>query len=288
LHGSKGRKAILKRITTDKYYTPIYLNGCKFTHAMQYVSLISDFGPASANVSMLKGMLVTTAPQLRAIDYFHELQPFNLLEAAYMARKAMVSLPVGSVHVVMVDALALPAPRILACRHQGHYFVAPDNGIIIMALEQQKVLGYSTTLHGTDTTFIEWAKKAASLVGIIANSSAPIVDEISLTAPANSTLTGIPFQCTILHIDSFGNVVTNFTRKQFEQNTAKGEFKLNFTSTQSISKISTHYNDVPEGKKLCRFNKVGYLEIAINNGNAAQLLGLAHRSKYNQIFITFR
>src|SRR3546814_5671305 len=77
-----------------------------------------------------------------------------------------------------------------------------------------------------------------------------------------------------LHIDSFQNVITNVNRKLFEEVGRGWPFELLFSRNESITALSRHYNEAPEGEKLCLFGISGYLEIAINKGNASGLLGL--------------
>jgi S-adenosylmethionine hydrolase len=78
----------------------------------------------------------------------------------------------------------------------------------------------------------------------------------------------------ILFIDNFENVIINITREQFEEQRAGRSFRIVFKREEVIDRISESYADVPEGEKLALFNSAGYLEIAINKGNAAGLLGL--------------
>jgi S-adenosylmethionine hydrolase len=69
-------------------------------------------------------------------------------------------------------------------------------------------------------------------------------------------------------------VITNIT-KEFFNNVQRGRrFVLYFKRNETINKLSWHYNEVPEGEKLCLFGISDHLEIAINKGNASGLLGL--------------
>jgi S-adenosylmethionine hydrolase len=78
----------------------------------------------------------------------------------------------------------------------------------------------------------------------------------------------------IIFIDNFENIVVNITHTQFEEQRKGRSFKIVFKRNEVISTISETYADVPEGEKLALFNAAGYLEIAINKGNAAGLFGL--------------
>jgi S-adenosylmethionine hydrolase len=78
----------------------------------------------------------------------------------------------------------------------------------------------------------------------------------------------------IIFIDNFENVVVNITQEQFEQQRKGRRFKIVFKRDEVIDRISGSYADVPQGEKLVMFNSAGYMEIAINKGNAAGLFGL--------------
>jgi hypothetical protein len=79
---------------------------------------------------------------------------------------------------------------------------------------------------------------------------------------------------SVIYIDSFQNVITNISKDLFSNIQQNRDFILYFRKNESISQLSWHYNEVPEGEKLCLFGISNYLEIAINKGNASGLLGL--------------
>jgi hypothetical protein len=79
---------------------------------------------------------------------------------------------------------------------------------------------------------------------------------------------------SVIYIDSFQNVITNISKDLFSTIQKGRDFILYFRKNESISQLSWHYNEVPEGEKLCLFGISNYLEIAINKGNASGLLGL--------------
>ena len=86
----------------------------------------------------------------------------------------------------------------------------------------------------------------------------------------------------IVFIDNFENVIVNITKREFEEHRKGRTFKIVFKRDEIIEKISTTYADVAEGEKLALFNSAGYLEIAINKGNAAGLFGLQSFSDRQQ------
>ena len=85
----------------------------------------------------------------------------------------------------------------------------------------------------------------------------------------------------IIFIDNFENVIVNITQEQFEEQRKGRKFRIVFKRDEEIDHISETYADMPEGQKLALFNSAGYLEIAINKGNAAGLFGLKGFSEKN-------
>ncbi|MBK9457299.1 MAG: SAM-dependent chlorinase/fluorinase [Bacteroidetes bacterium] len=81
-------------------------------------------------------------------------------------------------------------------------------------------------------------------------------------------------RASIIYIDRFGNLITNVTKSQFEKIRDGRNFVINYKRNEELREISGTYSEVPEGERLCLFNSSGNLEIAINKGNASQLLGL--------------
>jgi S-adenosylmethionine hydrolase len=97
----------------------------------------------------------------------------------------------------------------------------------------------------------------------------------------------------ILYIDAYENVIVNITKKQFEEARKGRDFKIRYSRNDSIVRISETYADVTPGEKLALFNAAGYLEIAVNRGNAAGLFGLSdyseqNKSKYSQARISYQ
>jgi len=86
----------------------------------------------------------------------------------------------------------------------------------------------------------------------------------------------------IIFIDHFENVIVNITQEQFEQQRKGRRFKIVFKRDEIIERISGSYADVPQGEKLVLFNSAGYMEIAINKGNAAGLFGLKGYNESSQ------
>jgi hypothetical protein len=94
--------------------------------------------------------------------------------------------------------------------------------------------------------------------------------------------------CEVVNIDAFENVVLDFTRSDLERMGDERKFAIRLPLFDPLSNIKLNYNDVIEGEALCRFNSSDYLEICINHGRAASLMGLKLGKRKNQVQIEFQ
>ena len=106
--------------------------------------------------------------------------------------------------------------------------------------------------------------------------------EIEVKNPLRPRMTDNFIEGQIIFIDHFENIIVNITRDEFEEKRRGRDFMISFRHGDKIEKISDHYSNVPEGEKLALFNSAGYLELAINKGNAAGLLGLSGFTEKSQ------
>jgi S-adenosylmethionine hydrolase len=247
---------------------------------MALVTLTSDIGHQDYLVGAVRGQLLGIDPGFQLVDVTHALSPFNYPQAAYVCRGAFRQFPQGTYHLVLVNLFDVKADHLLLIRHRGQYFLMADNGLITMILEEvpELVVGlpiakgamkntlYFTQLFGRAVRDIENGKRPEELgdVGV----------EIHVKNPLRPQLGNNWMEGQVIFIDHFENVVVNISREEFEEQRKGRSFKIVFKRDEMIDKISETYADAGEGEKLALFNAAGYLEIAINKGNAAGLLGL--------------
>jgi hypothetical protein len=259
---------------------------------MAYITLLSDFGLQDTSVAIAKGILMQQVPSATIIDITHEVQPFNKRQAAYLLGAAYPNFPEGTIHLALMDIFSAKNPLLVLSACAGQYFMGADNGLIPMALRDEKIESWQCLQLGKPQSFHDWLQQAGEIIEKLQNNTPqqlgfpPI--NLQHAAETKGSQPGT-IDCDVIHIDTFGNVVLNCTRKQIaEASAAGGQFSLRFIQYEEIRDISANYTDVKEGFKLCRFNSNGYLEISINNGNAASLFGLKVGSKHNNAQITFR
>jgi len=255
---------------------------------MPLITLISDIGQQDFLVGAVKGQLLQENIDFNIVDITHQLSPFNYPQAAYVCRNAIKNFPSGTYHLVLVNLFGEKPDHMLLAEHDGHYIGCADNGLLTMILEEvpQKVVSLSldktlqkNTLYCTNV----FAKAFNQLKnGIPIENIGDSNVSINVKNPLKPLLDKNWIEGQIIFIDNFENVIVNITREEFEEQRKGRSFKIMFKRDEVIDRMSESYADVIEGEKLALFNSAGYLEIAINKGNAAGLLGLQGFSEKQQ------
>ncbi|MDQ3842492.1 MAG: SAM-dependent chlorinase/fluorinase, partial [Bacteroidota bacterium] len=247
---------------------------------MSLVTLTSDIGDQDYLIGAVKGRLLRINPEFQIIDITHKLSPFNYPQAAYVCRSAIKNFPEFTHHIVLINLFESRPDQMLFAFHKDQYILCADNGLLGMILEDKPeiVIGIPMERSAIKNTLycIDIAAKAITQLA----NGAPIQrigipdTQYAEKNPLRPMLGEDWIEGQIIFIDNFENVVVNITKEQFEQQRKGRRFKIMFMRDEVIDRISSTYADVPQGEKLVLFNSAGYMEIAINKGNAAGLLGL--------------
>jgi S-adenosylmethionine hydrolase len=263
---------------------------------MGCITLLSDFGLQDASVASAKGMLMQQVPGNTIIDISHLVEPFHLQQAAYLLLAAYRHFPKGTCHVLLLDIFSEKSPRLVLCEKNGHYFLAPDNGVLSLAFGTRIEQVWQCFELVTPGIFGDWLNETGKIIGQLQTQTPQALGltPCTLKNAPNSWQPKIDehiIECHVIHIDRYENVVVNVTKEQFETHRQDRPFRIEFMRDEEISQLSTHVYNVHDGMKLCRFNATGFLEIAINRGGAASLFGFKlSREKhliYNSIKIYF-
>ncbi len=247
------------------------------------VTLTTDFGLQDPYAGQLRGAVLKGCPSATVVDLTHGVPPWDVVTAAVTIRTSFAFFPAGSVHLVVVDPGVGGHRPILAARGSGHLFVAPDNGILSLLINDRKLdivhrvahpdftpITASPTFHGRDLM----APVAAALAaGRPLTDLGPAIDPAELTmvivpagVPGDNRLLG-----QVQRIDRFGNVRTTIR-------TGPGLFDPNRFAWAEIGghrveRFHRTYTEAPAGALLALIDSGGYLEIAANQANAAEQLG---------------
>ncbi len=242
------------------------------------ITLTTDWRKADFYLGTVKGALLSHCPGAEIIDISHQVAPFSVYEAGFILRNAFHYFPKGTIHIVGVNA-EIKNPRYIAAKCDDHFFISADNGLFGLLGEETEIEAVQIDKWQRSSSFPEldiFTRVAAYLadgnkledLGTVTRSFAqvsalrPVFDEFSITGQ-------------VIYVDSFKNAITNITSNLFEKLVNQQKFEIRIQrNIFEINKICTSYADVPPGEVAAIFNSLNLLEIAINGGNAEQLLGL--------------
>ena len=262
---------------------------------MVCVSLLSDLGLQDASVASAKGILMqyTSCP---ITDITHLITPYHKQQAAYLLLSAYRNFPADTCHVLLFDVFYSSKPKMVLCRHEGHWFLAPDNGLLGIVFGDAIAEVMACFELELPNQFTTWLHETGKVIRLLSTPEAlhSAFKKCALNTDSSRfrpLITANVAECQVIHIDRYENVVINITKAQFIAAANGRNFRIEFARSENITEISTHYGSVREGVKLCRFNTAGYLEISINRGKAASLFGLKIINEgsliYNNVKIFF-
>jgi S-adenosyl-L-methionine hydrolase (adenosine-forming) len=252
---------------------------------MPLLTLTSDIGQQDFLMGAVKGQLLQANEKFSLVDISHNLSPFNYPQAAYVCRNAIKNFPAGTFHLILVNLFDEKPEHLLLAEHNGHFIGCADNGLLTMILEEvpQKTVALALDKNQQKNTIYCVSVFAQAFNDLYAGKKLEDIGDaevsIHVKNPLRPMLGNDYIEGQIIFIDNFENVIVNIHRDEFEEQRKGRSFKIVFKRDEVIDKISETYADVNEGEKLALFNSAGYLEIAINKGNAAGLLGLQNFSE---------
>jgi S-adenosyl-L-methionine hydrolase (adenosine-forming) len=246
------------------------------------ITLLTDFGLEDPYVASMKGVILEICPAARLVDISHLVPPQDVRTGAFMLASAYRDFPSGTIHLAVIDPGVGSSRRGLATKLNRGCLVGPDNGLFSLVLREES--GWeayslehpvywrptvSPTFHGRDI----FAPVAAHLaMGLPVQALGPPCTP-EIPAWADATVTGEEIEGEIIHIDHFGNAVTNVSRETFER-FAAGVAVAVLAGDRTITAITATYADADVGRLIVLIGSSDRLEIAVNQGNAAMNIGL--------------
>ena len=244
----------------------------------RFITLTTDFGTRDWFVGTMKGVIHGIAPNATIIDLTHEILPGDIPAAAFALAVSCHFFPKHAVHVAVVDPGVGTARRALAVKTDAHFFVGPDNGVLSWALRREKIRAahllenpdyfltpISSTFHGRDV----FAPVAAHLSrGVpLRRLGPPVKGFVRLDWPEpKQTTRGLRGE--VIYIDRFGNAITNLEAGTLPK---RGPLDV-LLNGKSLCRVADFYQAVPPGCPVAVAGSSGFLELAINGGNAAKQL----------------
>ncbi|MEM3703011.1 MAG: SAM-dependent chlorinase/fluorinase [Candidatus Bathyarchaeia archaeon] len=244
------------------------------------ITLTTDFGLADPYVAEMKAVILKINPDAKIVDISHQIEKFNIRMGAYVLAAAASYFPEGTIHVAVVDPGVGTKRKPIVVETENGFFIGPDNGVLALAANRQGIKHVyeitnskfmmpkiSATFHGRDI----FAPAAAFLSkGVLPSEFGCEIRKIVMPRFAKIVWKGNMLTGEVIHVDSFGNIVTNFTWKELEWACAKGTVKIKLKESELSLKLCKAYAEVKSQMPLAIMGSHDFLEISVNRGNAAE------------------
>jgi S-adenosylmethionine hydrolase len=246
----------------------------------------------------MKGTILSIAPDANIIDITNEVPAQDVMGAAHILAGVVPFFPVGTVHLVVVDPGVGTDRRGIALSINGQHFVGPDNGLFSLLVNRRQpdriveldceqfwlTQAPSSTFHGRDI----FAPVAAHLAtGRSLDDVGSRIDDLSTMHWALPITDRQGIQGWVVHVDAFGNCITNISRETFEAIRERRAFKC-YAGNAILDRMANTYAQAQPGDDLMLFNSEDALELAINRGNASEMLDIRKGTSVNIVFLDDR
>lgn len=248
------------------------------------ITLLTDFGTGDYFAGAMKGVILSINPNAQIVDITHEIPPQDIQAAAFTLLAAYKDFPSQTIHVAVVDPGVGSARRPILASCAGQFFVGPDNGLFsyifereppasVIHIQNQKYFRQplSATFHGRDV-FAPVAAALANGLGALEFGD-EISDYVRLESLAPIRLPDSTIHARIIHIDRFGNCVTNITRDYLEEDAVASGVRLTVKGKE-ITSFRGFFADTSTGSNdlFAIWGSAGFLELAAPNASAAHAL----------------
>lgn len=254
---------------------------------MGLITFLSDFGYRDHYVAAVKARILQLAPTTPVLDISHAVEPFNIAHAVHVLNAVFRDFPAGTVHLIGVNDLGGPRAAWHAAIYQGHYFVAADNGLLALLCDGQPEelvsLGAAAGLTPSPTRDL-LAPAAVHLAnGGLLSDLGPATTQLYQLLNRQVRLQDNRITGHVVHVDHYGNLITDITRQAVEVIGRTRPFTIHF-ARETVREIAAHFQASDPGEAVCIFNSQDQLCIGINQGNASELLGLHFDSQVDLRF----
>ena len=250
------------------------------------ITLITDFGTTDYFAGAMKGAILSVNPQAQIIDITHDVAPHDIYEGAFTLLAAYKTFPFKTVHVAVVDPGVGSKRRPILVVAGDYFFVGPDNGLFgyvyerepdarVFHLTNEKYFRavVSHTFHGRDL----FAPVAGAVsIGVEPSELGPeIKDYVRLEPLALRAVEGQGIEATVIHVDRFGNCITNITREDLTEEMIMKGARLRIGS-RHITDFRKFFaaDGADKREPFAIWGSAGFLEIAAFQASAARLLGI--------------
>jgi len=244
--------------------------------------LLSDFGLRDPYVAEMKAVILSICPEATIVDISHEIRKFDIRMGAFVLASATSYFPSGTIQVAVVDPGVGTERRPIIVETNRSSYVGPDNGLLMLSAQKEGISHVyhitnqhyvlpkiSRTFHGRDI----FSCAAAHLArGVSPPSFGPEVYDYVTPRFAKPYLKGDELFGEVLHVDNFGNVVTNISVKDLEKmGVQEGRFLYVKLGDKTLKlKLCSAYGEVPARSPLTIIGSSDFLEVSVNQGDASK------------------
>ncbi len=233
------------------------------------ITLTTDYGTNDHLVGTLKGVILKINPDATIVDITHNVAPFDLLDGALAIGSAYSYFPARTIHVVVVDPGVGTERRPLLVTAENQYFVAPDNGVLSMIYEREQNVIARHARRDIFAPIAAWLSKGWQT----ASMGEEITDYKKFALPKPKAADGVA-KGIVMRVDAFGNLITNFRVEDLPESAlTNGEVKFQ-VGDQAVSRMVPTFASGNAGEAVAYVGSAGYVEIAVNKGNASRTLSI--------------
>ena len=254
---------------------------------MPIITLTTDWNQRDYYVGAVKGSILNLCPDATIVDISHTIQAFNIAQAAFVLRNAFPSFPPDTIHLIGVQSTMDRNGAHLLIKAQNQIFIGNDNGIFGALLNEDPEFIYRLRDNSKTNgwhTFPEISSFVVAACDLMRGKKPEEIGEkyenYKKHTPWRPTIDESVINGGIVYIDSYRNAITNISEDLFRRIGKGRAFEIFVQSNHyRINRINKTYQETTPGELLALFNSAGLLEVAISNGNAADLLNLDTNSR---------
>ncbi|MCX6291941.1 MAG: SAM-dependent chlorinase/fluorinase [Bacteroidetes bacterium] len=250
---------------------------------MPIITLTTDWGLRDHYLAAFKGELISRNPAIQLVDISHDIQPFDILQASFVIKNCFNKFPPGTLHFIGISGSGKQGQldekrNYLMVKSNDHFFTGEDSGLFSLVLGESEKEIYKLPVPAK-ASLAEVYDHFLSTISSFAEGRAvsELGEKMDELVQSFHTFPTVDHSGSIrgsaVYIDSFGNIISNITRELFDTTRKGRSFMIYLRKAEyDMDVISNNYFDVEPGEMAALFNHDGYLEIAMNQDNAASML----------------
>lgn len=253
------------------------------------VTLTTDWGYGDYYIGRVKGKIYSYIPNVQVVDITHGIPPFQITRATYVVKYGCLGFPPGTIHIIDVCSSQTPEQPFIVVEYAGQYFICTDNGLpaAVFGTDNIKAVVIDNINQESDSYTFAACDLFCKVAALLANGAT--LEDIGFAAdtlvkktPLSLDFSQNPIEVQVVYVDGYGNCNLNITYDEFEQARKGRDFEV-MVREVAVTKLFRSYVDAerrarPRASLILTVSSLGCLQLAINNGNAAQMFNLQYLS----------